>query len=435
MSFTCHLSKLAYGNPYSVAIAATHGKTFLNPGESHLKIKSSHGLAEWVAVQDPVEDTPDPASIDIRRVLSSAVRAQNLVILTGLGTSLCVLKDGVRAAPTMMDLLSRIRKTFDMADAADGAAKDSRWKDFLSLANAPSDTGDLEYLMSRATMAAEFLPDTEARRARTLLSVAEGIIRDEVDFIEDDVEVPIHEAFLRRVARRSSRRARTKIFTTNYDICFETAARRSGFVVVDGFAFGSEAQFDSAQFSYDVVRRSVGEEKSDFIENLFHLYKIHGSIDWEFNPTTSQIAKKTGTDAPLLIYPKSTKYELAFSQPYIEMLGTFQSSIRAPNTTLLVIGFGFNDKHISEPILAAVKGNLSLNVVVVNPDIEQASCGGEKSNPYLSAIGGLIDNGDARLALIAAKFEEIVPLVPDVIAETELEKHAERIRTLGQKHG
>jgi hypothetical protein len=400
-----------------------------------LKIKISQASGLWVEVQQSIDDSPDPATSDIRRVLSSAVRAQNLVILTGLGTSLCVIKDGKRAAPTMWGLLSRIKEIFDTADLVDEVPIGGRWKSFVKLANVAEDTEDLEHLMSRATTAADFLPENEAKKVRILLDIAEGIIREEVGFMEDSVDVPVHEAFLRRVARRSTRRARTKIFTTNYDTCFETAARRAAFIVVDGFAFGSEAQFDSSQFTYDVVRRGVGEERSDFIENLFHLYKIHGSVDWEINRTSGQIAKRPGTTKPLLIYPKSTKYELSFSQPYIEMMGTFQASLRTPNTTLLVIGFGFNDKHISEPILSAIKANLSLNVVVVNPDIEVASDGGAKSNTYLSAIGKLIDNGDARLALIAGKFEEIVPIVPDVISETELERHAERVRNMGMAHG
>ncbi|RMI22759.1 SIR2 family protein [Sinorhizobium meliloti] len=398
-----------------------------------MKIKSSQGLGKWQEVLQPVDDMPDPASTDIRRVLTGAVRAQNLVILTGLGTSLCVQKSGKRAAPTMGDLLAQIKDAFDVANMVGEPDGGPRWAKFLALANVPADNVDLEYLMSRATTAAEFLPGNDAKTLRKLVSTAEDIIRDEVDFMDDAIDLPVHEAFLRRVARRSSRRARTKLFTTNYDLCFETAARRSGFVVVDGFAFGSEAYFDSNQFSYDVVRRSAGEEKSEFIESLFHLYKIHGSIDWELSPATGRIAKRPGTEKPLLIYPKSTKYELAFSQPYIEIMGTLQASLRTPNTTLVVVGFGFNDKHISEPIIGAIKGNLSLNVVAINPDIEKASDAG--GNAYLNTIGTLIENGDARLALIAGKFEDIVPMVPDVIAETELEKHAERLRNMSQKHG
>ncbi|MDR9782143.1 SIR2 family protein [Rhizobium redzepovicii] len=394
-----------------------------------MKIKSSQNAGQWLEMKPPLDNNPDPASMDVRRVLSSAVRSQNLIVLTGLGTSLCVTKNGQRVAPTMGSLLDKIKALFDMMDQVDGSAAGTLWSTFRKLANVDPKTTDLEYIMSRATVASEFLGGDDAKIIQRLSTIAEDTIRDEVNFMDDSIALPVHEAFLRRVARRSSRRARTKLFTTNYDLCFEIAARRSGFVVVDGFAFGSESYFDSAQFSYDVVRRSAGEEKSDFIENLFHLHKIHGSVDWELTPS-NQIAKRPGTEKPLLIYPRSSKYEMAFSQPYIEMMGALQASLRAPNTTLVVIGFGFNDKHIAEPILAAIKGNLSLNVVVINPDVEEKS--GAVGNAHLAAMANLIDNGDARLALIAATFEDIVPLVPDVIAETELEKHGERIRNMGK---
>lgn len=200
--------------------------------------------------------------------------------------------------------------------------------------------------------------------------------------------------------------------------------------MIDGFGFGNNARFDSAQFSYDVVRRSVTEERSDYIENLFHLHKLHGSIDWEKQGGTSFIAKKPGTLKPLLIYPRSDKYELAFSQPYIEMMGVFQSFVRVPSTTLLVIGFGFNDKHIAEPILAAIRGNLGLDVVVVSPDVETASAQG--GNKFLGELLQLVEGGDGRIALIAAKFEEIIRFIPDVVSETELERHSQPLKNLGK---
>lgn len=146
-----------------------------------MKIKSSQSAGHWIEVQQPAGDIPDPAAADIRRVLSSAVRAQNLVILTGLGTSLCVLKDGERAAPTMWNLLSSIKEVFNTADIVDGAGEGARWKSFVKLANVGESTQDLEQLMSRATTAADFLPHEEATKVRVLLDIAEGIIRDEVE--------------------------------------------------------------------------------------------------------------------------------------------------------------------------------------------------------------------------------------------------------------
>lgn len=396
-----------------------------------MKVRSIQTGDTWMEISDdPRGTSPDPGEAEARRVLSSAVRSQNLAVLAGLGTSLCVTKGGNRLAPTMLDLLAKAKARFSEIDQSEKKPDGHHWADFEKLSNVPNDCKDLEYFMSRATVAAGFLATGEATRIESYLAEAEEVIRNAVDFMKDDVDLTVHESFLRRVARRSSRRSRTKLFTTNYDLCFEMAARRSGFVVIDGFAFGNDARFDSAQFGYDVVRRSVTEERSDYIENLFHLHKLHGSVDWERQAGTSFISKKPGTKKPLLIYPRSDKYELAFSQPYIEMMGTFQTFIRVPSTTLLVIGFGFNDKHLAEPILAAVRGNLGLDVVIVSPDIETAS--GEDGNSYLGELLQLIDDGDGRISLIAAKFEEIVKLIPDVVSETELERHNQRLRNLGK---
>ena len=68
--------------------------------------------------------------------------------------------------------------------------------------------------------------------------------------------------------------------------------------------------------------------------------------------------------------------------------------------------------------------------MIVSPDIETAS--GEDGNSYLGELLQLIDDGDGRISLIAAKFEEIVKLIPDVVSETELERHNQRLRNLGK---
>lgn len=70
------------------------------------------------------------------------------------------------------------------------------------------------------------------------------------------------------------------MFTTNYDLCFEYAAREQQFVVVDDFSHSVPQTYDRAHFSYDIVRREGDADPPDYIESVFHLYKLHGSIDW-----------------------------------------------------------------------------------------------------------------------------------------------------------
>jgi biotin synthase-related radical SAM superfamily protein len=116
------------------------------------------------------------------------------------------------------------------------------------------------------------------------------------------------------------------------------------------------------------------------------------------------------------------------------MMSAFQSAIRQSETGLLIIGFGFNDNHIAEPILSAIRSNLSLKVVVCDPMLApndtQHTQGCAATHPHISQIRYLIENGDARLSLINGTFEEIVPMLPDIAALTDLEQHFERIRML-----
>jgi len=62
-----------------------------------MQILSFHGGARWiatkptqVALQEGEKEERDPAKDEIKRVLSDCFRCNNLVVLTGLGTSLHV---------------------------------------------------------------------------------------------------------------------------------------------------------------------------------------------------------------------------------------------------------------------------------------------------------------------------------------------------------
>ncbi|WP_170760728.1 SIR2 family protein [Ruegeria lacuscaerulensis] len=398
-----------------------------------MRIKTYMTNQEWLEEEaEPAEefegeaadgrDRPDPARQEIDRVLSDIVRSKNLIVLTGLGTSLCVKDDGGNVkAPTMGVLWQAVQQAY--AEAREGYPT---WNEVLQIARHPEGNTDIEELLSRAKIAESFEAGEEQEKISRFIADAERIIRGKVDFLDSNEQLPLHESFLRRLARRSVRRERLRLFTTNYDRCFEHAGQRAGFVVMDGFTLSQPSTFDPMHFSYDIVRRGSESDAPDYIENLFQLYKIHGSIDWEFDEDASKINRVPSADRPLLIYPRNTKYELAFAQPYLEMISSFQSAIRKRDTGLLVVGFGFNDNHIAEPILAAIETNLALKVVVVSPNVQEHS----GANGHLSKISELINQGDARLSMIGATFEDIVPIVPDLTAMTDLERHVERVRAV-----
>jgi hypothetical protein len=422
-----------------------------------MQVFSSHIGGKWVSTKpsqvaapeaEGVQDTDLPsagrdlAQEEIRRVLSDCFRASNLVILTGLGTSLHVNAgwdkqgkrvpvDGKRIAPTMADLWEKAaRKSGD------------NFPKIIALTKFPNDGarffGNIEALLSYCKIGAEFTETEESKKLiQGFIADTEQIIRDEVNFLSSDDDVVVHAELLRKIARRSNRKVRAKIFTTNYDLCFEHAARQGRYVVIDGFSHTNPQVFDSMYFSYDIVKREANPDSHDFITNVFHLYKLHGSIDWEKNVKTNEIQRVTGTANPVLVYPRNTKYELAFEQPYIEMMSAFQTAVRQPETALLIAGFGFNDNHLAEPIMSAIRSNLGMKVVVCDPRLAPAEDGkwpgAVVTNDHMRKLSYLISNGDARLSLINATFQQLVPELPDIAAITDLEQHLDRMRLLREQ--
>jgi hypothetical protein len=410
-----------------------------------LKIFSFQTNGEWLVKNDSCSDgqvgLKEDARNEIKRVLSDAFRSQNLIVLTGLGTSLHINIDkdaeeilghrvaveGRKIAPTMTDLWEKVKNKSGV-----------NFSKVLSVVRFPQDDikfkNNIEALLSYSKVGAEFADDQADRELiKKFISETEEIIRNEINFLAIDDDVSVHSELLRRIARRSSRKVRTKIFTTNYDLCFEYAARQARYVVIDGFSHTVPQVFDSLYFGYDIVKRDSNTEAQDFISNVFHLYKLHGSIDWQKNEKTNEIEKVKDADKPILIYPRNTKYELAFEQPYLEMMSAFQTALRQPETALLVVGFGFNDNHLAEPIISAIKSNLNLKVVICDPYLaprEKGQQGNALSNEYLKKINYLIKKGDARLSFINATFEDLVPELPDIAADTDLELHLQRINAL-----
>jgi hypothetical protein len=52
------------------------------------------------------------------------------------------------------------------------------------------------------------------------------------------------------------------------------------------------------------------------------------------------------------------------------------------------------------------------------------------ANPYFNKFRELADAGDKRITLINGRFEDLVDAIPDLVAQTERERHADRIRLL-----
>lgn len=385
-----------------------------------MKLLSMTTGGEWVSLasESPHDGNAVERNRDsLKKSLLESLRAENLIILTGLGTSLCVYEGENRLAPTMADLWDAARETTGSAPFDKILAK-VHYVATEPVLDSPGETRpkrDIELLLSHCQLAQAFTPE---EKIANFIRDTEQLIVTKCAFVKDGFTLGTHETFLRRVARRSTRSPRTRLFTTNYDLCFERAASGAGFIVLDGFSHTLPQQFNSSYYAFDFVRRDDSLNTPDFLPNVFQLYKLHGSVDWDRRD--DEVWRTSVPKNPVLIYPRDSKFELSYEPPFLEMMGRFLSALRQPKTALLVIGFGFNDKHLTQPVLSAIRSNVGLRITVVDPALPTSQ------NQAIARLTDLVAHGDARISLVAAKFEDFVPLLPDLVAVSEEEQHEAR---------
>lgn len=390
-----------------------------------LTFKTYQDSLHWTPIQASTAGAPEidaakSAKMQLERILSGLLLSENLVVLTGLGTSLCV-KDasGNAIAPTMSDLWNKL------------SAATAGFGEILTKVHHPADASgnavkDIEMLLSRCQIAVELRPDSQIS---DFLAAAEKTISSSCSFLDllaPNSGLPVHEAFLRKIARRPVRLPRTKLFTTNYDLCFETAASRAGYVLIDGFSHTIPQRFDGGNFGFDLVRREGITDAPVFASNVLQLLKLHGSVDWH-RENDGTVSRRQSPARPVIIYPKSAKFKSSYEQPYFEMMSRFQSALRVPNTGVLIVGFGYNDSHLVGPIDSALRTNASLRLVTVGPSYASTL------PAPVAEMSKLIEAGDRRLTLIAGTFEELVEVVPDLTSVSEEELHQARIKGMVTK--
>lgn len=289
---------------------------------------------------------------------------ENTVVLTGAGSSYGIGKSDIKGQ-TMKSLWrkivdelteDKIKEIADTINYSFNDITDVNLEDFLSKASMYQILYDIN-------------PDKDFYK--TLNSIKKVIVENCSIIITDDAP---HKEFLKRITARKLKYNRLKVFTTNYDMLFEQAAISYGFVVIDGFSFTFPRYFNGNNFDYDIVIRKNSRisARENYANKVFHLYKLHGSLDWFQEMETNRIIKvnSENNEHPVMIFPSSIKYETSYEQPFFEMMSRFQAELRQDNTLLLVVGYSFGDKHINSMIYEALNLNHSLQLVLIDPYID-----------------------------------------------------------------
>ncbi|CDN46549.1 SIR2 family protein [Neorhizobium galegae] len=427
------------------------------PGAAgNLRLLTREG--KWLAWEDQESDPNDPSSKRIpgaksrvNEMLTQAVHATNVLTLLGSGASFSAKNAGPTEAPGMGDLWHSAREKVCENELIDHSNFDNVVLDAVGSLppeeNGKQRAGDIENLLSLCKMKLELMevrakdnersdPDGPIRKLKTFIEQAEGAILAKVDFVDQATDLPAHRGLIQKFAKRAVDKPRVKVFTTNYDLCVEEAASRLGVVLIDGFSHSAEQRFNRDYFQHDLVRRQTSGTKADYIDGVFHLYKLHGSIDWRRRSDGVVIRSRAGDPAlkPVLIYPRSTKYQEAFETPYLDMFAAFQAALREPDTALLIAGFGFADDHISAPIWSALESNLSLRLILVDPSFippvkldaypapDHLLDVGLPTRKYQNRMARLVAEGDPRVTLLNGRFEDLVDAIPAITGESDRQR-------------
>jgi SIR2-like domain len=346
---------------------------------------------------------PKEARQRLQALISEWLRMENLVVLTGAGTSKssggklmadledCVLEtarnvqgipataaaiiDQRRAPQTedyrkigFEDWLSYLVNANHLAHAPDSPFADVRWKGG-NIATAD----DLDWLVIRIGRA---------------IFLYCGL---RLETGQDAGAPPPHLAFLAKLLARDSNLGRAHLFTLNYDTLFEQALETLGIQYFDGFTGRADARFDPSVYGLDVYwPGEVTEGRVRRFDKFLHLYKLHGSIHWQIRDgelrarhtdlapfeqvralapalRAAELESQTQHVNPIGILPTANKFVQTLTMPFAQIFRAFQIRLSVPQTFLLVLGYGFGDDHVTRLIETALM-NPSLIMLVVEPD-------------------------------------------------------------------
>lgn len=361
----------------------------------------------------------------IHDLLLRSLQFPNLSFFAGSGTSL-----GVVGGPSMWDLWKH--SMWKNPEAGDeGEISEIGNSICQKVKYQESENPNIEHFLSNCESYLTFHDDEEVSG---FLNKVRGVILDKCQsFIKNDkCDLSAYRNLLQKMARRRARDPRLKIFTTNYDLTFESSASDLGMVVIDGLSYTGKRRFDGKYFNYDVVKRNDNEH--DFVEGVFQLLKLHGSVSWirKDNQVYEDLAPSP--ENACLIYPAKGKYQQAFIQPHLELLSRFLDFLRKENNCLVISGFGFNDDHLSEPIYSAIKSNPSMRLILIDfrcvSHINNSGLNG--SSKYWTHLKELSSSG-YDIHFINASFSEFVNLIPNLKALTPAEQLAKVLKKIDRE--
>jgi hypothetical protein len=243
-----------------------------------------------------------------------------------------------------------------------------------------------------------------------------------------------HRTLLRRLVRvRRRDLARPWIFTTNYDLLLEKSMDSEALPYIDGFTGTIDRQFSPQVYEQDIyVPQRLGDSRMLRLPDLLYLVKLHGSVNWRFDPTTARLLTRLGQDPRpsdlAVIYPTPLKEAESLGYPYADLMRVFSAVLARPDTALITVGYGFGDEHINRIINDQLTRNRSLQLCITSPSGvgKLVDASGTSSVEYEdSEIGRLAATPDRRISTIGGQAARFTDLALDIFPQPESSGGAE----------
>lgn len=178
------------------------------------------------------------------------------------------------------------------------------------------------------------------------------------------------------------------LFTTNYDLFVECASESvPALRVNDGFLRGPSVSVRpkyQAETFFDVTYKTGTLFRYTAAVPIVNLIKLHGSVSWRAedkdlvfcsqqlaipDPAAADSAElqKTFVNNFSLVLPTKGKFkQTLIERTYYDLLRTLANALEVENTVLIAFGFSFEDEHICDLVLKALKNPTLLLVVMAH---------------------------------------------------------------------
>lgn len=191
---------------------------------------------------------------------------------------------------------------------------------------------------------------TEADLTQLEIDVCNNIV-NKLKVVLPDNKTPYHK--LAKWIHNIERDTPIEIFTINYDLLVEEAFEEIGVPYFDGFVGSRKPFFDL---------RAI--EDSLIPKHWSRLWKIHGSINW-FQKMNNQVYRSSNLEEndPCIIHPSHLKYDQSRKMPYLALVDRLSSFLRQNSAVLIMSGYSFNDEHLNDTIINALKANPTAMII------------------------------------------------------------------------